>query len=235
MRFFLPVSSKAYIFEVTEIMQISNHLKYKMTNTMKVLVYSGFVVLLLNQSVSYLFAQTSSSNPLIEVENNTRIFETFSVSGLISSLIVDKEVANFSSSTSNDNLFSSPVDYIEAGNWSLNVVDKKIRNFDVNFTMVHPDGSDWHYHEIGNFQSDPDVPVLLENDGTTFEGTTDVGEDGMDKWFDVQTSVSISDLNTITIFLDPVDTENHFNSQPIYGIITSSVDMNGNPIFRSKI
>ena len=202
---------------------------------MKVLVYFGFVTLLLNQSVSYLFAQTSSFNPLTQVENNTGIFETFSVTGLISSLIIDKDVTNISSFTPNENLFSSPVDYIEAGNWSLNVVDKKIRNFDVNFTMVHPDGSDWHYHEIGNFQSDPGVPVLLENDGTTFEGTTDVGEDSMDKWFDVQTSVSISNLNTITIFLDPVDTENHFNRQPIYGIVASSVDMNGNPIFKSKI
>ena len=201
---------------------------------MKVLVYFGFVALLPNQSASYLFAQTISSNPLTQVENNTGIFETFSVTGLISSLIVGN-VTNISSFTPNENLFSSPVDYIEAGNWSLNVVDKKIRNFDVNFTMVHPDGSDWHYHEIGNFQSDPDVPVLLEYDGTTFEGTTDVGEDGMDKWFDVQTSVIISDLNTITIFLDPVDTENHFNSQAVYGIITSSVDMNGNPIFKSKI
>lgn len=202
---------------------------------MKVLVYFGFVALLLNQSISYLFAQTSIFNPLTQVENNTGIFETFSVTGLISSLIIDKDVTNISSFTPNENLFSSPVDYIEAGNWSLNVVDKKIRNFNVNFTMVHPDGSDWHYHEIGNFQSDPDVPVLLENDGTTFEGTTDVGEDSMDKWFDVQTSVSISNLNTITIFLDPVDTENHFNRQPIYGIVASSVDMNGNPIFKSKI
>ena len=184
---------------------------------------------------AYLFAQTSSFNPLTQVENNTGIFETFSVTGLISSLIIDKDVTNISSFTPNENLISSPVDYIEPGNWSLNVVDKKIRNFDVNFTMVHPDGSDWHYHEIGNFQSDPDVPVLLENDGTTFEGTTDVGEDGMDKWFDVQTSVSISNLNTITIFLDPVDTENHFNRQPIYGIVASSIDMNGNPIFKSKI
>ena len=182
-----------------------------------------------------LFAQTSSFNPLTQVENNTGIFETFSVTGLISSLIIDKDVTNISSFTPNENLISSPVDYIEPGNWSPNVVDKKIRNFDVNFTMVHPDGSDWHYHEIGNFQSDPDVPVLLENDGTTFEGTTDVGEDGKDKWFDVQTSVSISNLNTITIFLDPVDTENHFNRQPIYGIIASSIDMNGNPIFKSKI
>ncbi|MFZ0554912.1 MAG: hypothetical protein WAM26_06425 [Nitrososphaeraceae archaeon] len=211
-------------------------MKYEITKSaMKVLVYFGFVTLLLNQSVSYLFAQTSSFNPLTQVENNTGIFETFSVTGLIGSLIIDKDVTNISSFTPNENLFSSPVDYIEAGNWSLNVVDKKIRNFDVNFTMVHPDGSDWHYHEIGNFQSDPDVPVLLENDGTTFEGTTDVGEDSMDKWFDVQTSVSISNLNTITIFLDPVDTENHFNRQPIYGIIASSVDMNGNPIFKSKI
>ena len=202
---------------------------------MKVLVDFGFVALLLNQGVSFLFAQTSSFNPVTQVENNTGIFETFSVTGLISSLIIDKDVTNISSFTPNENLISSPVDYIEPGNWSLNVVDKKIRNFDVNFTMVHPDGSDWHYHEIGNFQSDPDVPVLLENDGTTFEGTTDVGEDGKDKWFDVQTSVSISNLNTITIFLDPVDTENHFNRQPIYGIIASSIDMNGNPIFKSKI
>ena len=45
------------------------------------------------------------------------------------------------------------------------------------------------------------------NSGTTFEGTTDVGEDGMDKWFNVQTSVSISNLNMITIFLNPVGTE----------------------------
>jgi hypothetical protein len=129
---------------------------------MKVLVYFGFVALLLNQSVSFLFAQTSSFNPLTQVENNTGIFETFSVTGLISSLIIDKDVTNISSFTPNENLISSPVDYIEAGNWSLNAVDKNIRNFDVNFTMVHPDGSDWHYHEIGNFQSDPDVPVLLK-------------------------------------------------------------------------
>ena len=59
---------------------------------MKVLVYFGFVALLLNQSVSYLFAQTSSFNPSTQVENNTGIFETFSVTGLISSLIIDKEL-----------------------------------------------------------------------------------------------------------------------------------------------
>lgn len=86
--------------------------------------------------------------------------------------------------------------------------------------MVHPDGSDWHYHVISNFTSDPDVPVLLEDEGTTFGGTVDIGEDDMDRWFHVQTSVSVSDLNTIVIFL---------------GIVTSSLDENGNPILSSTI
>ncbi|HZD36695.1 MAG TPA: hypothetical protein VE130_15935 [Nitrososphaeraceae archaeon] len=204
-----------------------------MTNLITVLAYLGFAVLLFCQSVSYISAQTSNTNTITEVGNNTRIFETFSISGLISSLTFDNDVTNNSSFI--DRNLSSPTDYIEAGNWSLKVVDKKVINFDVNFTMVHPDGSDWHYHVISNFRSDPDVPVLLEDDGTTFDGTVDIGENDMDRWFDVQTSVIISNLNTIVIFLDPEGTENHFNGQPIYGVVTSSLDENGNPIFSSNI
>ena len=45
----------------------------------------------------------------------------------------------------------------------------------------------------------------------------------------------LSNLNTITIFLDPADTENHFNGQPIYGIVSSLIDRNGNPIFSSML
>jgi hypothetical protein len=77
--------------------------------------------------------------------------------------------------------------------------------------------------------------VLLEEDGTTFTGTMDVGEDNMDRWFGVQTTVNISNLNTITIFLDPTDTENHFSGQPIYGIVSSLSDRNGNSIVSSEI
>ena len=198
-----------------------------------VLAYLGFVILLLNQNVSYSFAQATNTNLTAEIGNETRVLETFSISGVISSLSLHSDMTN---NTEFRDLSSSPaVDYIEAGNWSLNVVGSRISNFDVNFTMVHPDGSDWHYHEIGNFQPDPAIPVLLEDDGTTFDGTVDIGEDDMDRWFDVQTSVSISNLNTITIFLDPAGTENHFNGQLIYGIVTSSVDSNGNPIFSSSI
>jgi hypothetical protein len=218
----------------TKIKSILNCTSNGMTNLMTFLAYLGFAALMSCQSVSYIFAQTSNIDSITEVGNKTGIYETFSISGLIGSLTFDNNVTNNSSFVER-NLSSSPVNYIEAGNWSLKVVDKKIRDFDVTFTMVHPDGSDWHYHAISNFRSDPDVPVLLEDDGTTFDGTVNIREDVMDRWFDVQSSVSISNLNTIVIFLDPEGTENHFNGQPIYGIVTSSLDENGNPIFSSKI
>lgn len=192
-------------------------------------------------SFGYLSAQNQTANTTdngdIRTSNNssTEIFETFFANGLISSLILDKAIANMSSLTLEENLLAPPVQYIVAGNWSLYVIDQQLKNFEINFTMVDPDGSDWHYHEISNFQSDPDIPILLDPEGTTFTGMTDVGEDNMDKWFGVQATVVISNLNTITIFLDPADTEDHFGGQPIYGIIQSLIDKNGSPIISSRL
>jgi hypothetical protein len=214
---------------------ILNYIKCELKNP-KILLYFSLATLLLYQGSGYLSAQISNDGLKTSTDsNNRRILETFSVAGLISSLILNKDMTNTSSFTIDENLSSIPVEYIEAGNWSLGVVDKKVRNFEISFTMVHPDGSDWHYHELSNFQTDPDIPVLLEEDGTTFAGTMDVEEDDMDKWFGVQTSVNISNLNTVTIFLDPADTQNHFNGQPIYGIVSSLTDGDGNPIVSSKI
>jgi hypothetical protein len=216
-------------------MEALNYNEYELRNPLKTLAYFSLATLLLYQGTSYVSSQTPNSDlKKYNDTNNSRIFETFSVTGLISSLIVNTNMSSISSSTL-DGTLAIPVGYIEAGNWSLSVVDKEVRNFKINFTMVHPDGSDWHYHEFSNFQPVPDIPVLLEEDGTTFTGAIDIGEDDLDRWFGVQTTVNISDLNTITIFLDPVDTENHFNGQPIYGIVSSLIDMNGKPIISSKI
>jgi hypothetical protein len=210
--------------------------EYELKNLLKILAYFSLATLLLYQGNSYLSAQIPNSDLKTDSgTNNKRIFETFSFTGLISSLVINENMSNTSSSTLDGTLAAIPVEYIEAGNWSLSVIDKKIRNFEINFTMVHPDGSDWHYHELSNFQPVPDIPVLLEEDGTTFTGAMDLGEDNMDRWFGVQTTVNISNLNTITIFLDPADTENHFGGQPIYGIIQSLMDKNGSPIISSRL
>ena len=193
------------------------------TNGLSIIV-SLFILTLYvpySYSLDYPFAeaQTFSNMSINNIRSTT--FETFSANGLISSLIVDTPINNKSSLAVEENGSAIVVKYILTGNWSLNVIDQKIRNFNINFTMVHPDGSDWDYHEISNFKIYPYIPLLLDSQGTTFTGIADIREDNMDRWFGVQTSIVISDLNTITIYLDQEDTENHFQGQPIYGIIQS--------------
>lgn len=189
-------------------------------------------------SPDHLLAQNQTSNITDSIglqtgdNNSARTFETFFAKGLIGSLIIDNATTNASSSTLQERLLAPPVRYILAGNWSLGVVDQRIENFEINFTMVHPDGSDWHYHEISNFEPDFGIPILLDPGGTTIVGMSDVGEDNMDKWFGVQTTMVISNLNTITIFLDPGDTDNHFSGQSIYGIVQSLMNENASLLIR---
>jgi hypothetical protein len=191
------------------------------TNGLSIIV-SLFILTLYvpySYSLDYPFAQAQTFSNMSINNIRSTTFETFSANGLISSLIVDTLIDNKSSLAEEIGGSAIVVKYILAGNWSLNVIDQKIRNFNINFT--HPDGSDWHYHEISNFKIYPDIPLLLDPQGTTFTGIADIGEDNMDRWFGVQTSIVISDLNTITIYPDQEDTENHFQGQPIYGIIQS--------------
>lgn len=213
---------------------------YNKTEVFRNIIFSCLAASsLCSSSFGYLSAQNQTSNTInnddMTVSNNSKTitFETFFADGLISSLILDGGVVNISSLAFQENPVAQSVQYIIAGYWSLDVIDQTIKNFEINFTMVHPDGSDWHYHEISNFNPDSDIPILLDEEGTTFTGMTDIGEDNMDKWFGVQTTVIISNLNTITIFLDPADTDDHFNGQPIYGIIQSLMDKNGSFIERS--
>ena len=58
----------------------------KITNLPKILINFIFPNLLLYQSVSYLSTQISNSVPITGIDNITRIFDTFFVTWLISSL-----------------------------------------------------------------------------------------------------------------------------------------------------
>jgi hypothetical protein len=227
-------SSKAYIFAIwllsDKILTYPDNIGHAAAG---MLVSSCLAALFIcPSSPDHLTAQNQTANITDSIglqtgDNNSGVtFETFFAKGLIGSLIVDNNITNATSSTVQKKLLAEPVGYILAGNWSLDVVDQKLENFEINFTMVHPDGSDWHYHEISNFEPDFGIPILLDPGGTTIVGMSDVGEDNMDKWFGVQTTLVISNLNTITIFLDPSDTDNHFSGQSIYGIVQSLMNEN---------
>ena len=65
-----------------------------------------------------------------------------------------------------------------AGNWGLKIVNRKITNFEVNFTMVHTDGTDRHTHEFANFKGVSVIPILLDPKGITFMGMMDIKLNG---------------------------------------------------------
>ena len=177
--------------------------------------------------------------------NPKLILETFTAKGLIGSLIFNntgKVIAPFSFNSTHENQHANTISnttnknpYILAGNWGLNVVNRKITYFEVNFTMVHTDGTDRHTHEFNNFKRVSVIPILLDPKGITFIGMMDIKLNGVDKWFGVPVSVAIGkNFNTISITTSPKYTDNHFMGQSIYGAFTSLKDQYGTELISGR-
>jgi hypothetical protein len=113
--------------------------------------------------------------------------------------------------------------YILGGDWNTNVNNGNLTSFDSNFTMVHTDGTEKHTHDITNFVSNPDSAPFQPNTNETalVIGKSNIGVDGSPKWNDVETTLILDKLSTLSIIVDSNGTDNHFKNQPIYGIVTS--------------
>jgi hypothetical protein len=161
---------------------------------------------------------------------------TFSSQGLISSFILSTgqpEPPAPANATGGGNATNatapapvpaeSLLPYILGGDWSMNVNNGNVTNFDSNFTMVHTDGTEKHTHEITSFVSNPDnAPFQPNNNETALVlGKSNIQTNGSPKWNDVDTTIILDKLSTVSIIVDSNATDNHFKNQPIYGIVTS--------------
>ncbi len=133
----------------------------------------------------------------------------FNATGSISSLVI-----------SNNNRTAEP-QYILAGNWNVLASNGNITNFGANFTMVSVNGTDRHIHSITNFSSNVVAPLILDIHGTTFTGESDITTDDNVTWHAVQTTVTIAMQDTIKITFNHENVNNHFQIQPIYGVVFS--------------
>jgi hypothetical protein len=124
--------------------------------------------------------------------------------------------------------------YIASGDWNLDVQDGSVSDFAANFTMVHTDGTDRHTHDLSNFVSSNSTTIDTSGNGTSFIfGTVDVAKDGQPKWTGVDALIIIEKNNVISLSLATEDTEDHFEGQPIYGIVDSMTDENGNELIET--
>lgn len=126
--------------------------------------------------------------------------------------------------------------YVLSGDWNLDVQDGSVSDFTANLNMVHLDGTGRHSHELSNFVSSNSSTIDTSAEGTSFIfGTVDVATDGEPRWTGVDALIIIERNNVISISLATEDTDDHFMGQPIYGIIASMTDENGNEMIDTGI
>jgi hypothetical protein len=183
-----------------------------------------FLLLLLPISVTT-FEVNAQSLPASSIEpeniNNLGGINTFSASGMISSLVIKGN----NQSTSPENSITFPVNnqtsYTLGGHWNLEVIGGNITDFNTKITMVHFDGTNRHDMSFVNFRSNETNLQLPSSGSTKITGLIDVMEHGKIKWGNVTSNLEINKYNTVNLNVNNEQVEQHFNGQPIHGIVNS--------------
>jgi hypothetical protein len=183
--------------------------------TNRILVYSvsTFAVILLFATFlfhsSFVYGQTATTGQ-----------NTFSAKGSIDSLVVKD------GGQQTPMQFNEQTSYILGGHWQLEVVNGNVTDFGTWLTMVHFDGTNRHSMAFMNFKQDRSTAdaIQIQPDGTaTIKGTVDVLEGKEVKWTNVNTQLLINKYNTINISVDNQQTDEHFNGQPVRGIVDAFI------------
>jgi len=68
----------------------------------------------------------------------------------------------------------------------------------------------------------------------TVQGTLDIKLNNTSAWNNIKSNISTSKGKVITIDLDNNTTGNHFQGQPIYGVVESIKNGNGNELLKAQ-
>src|SRR5215216_5777031 len=208
-------------------------------NLSKTIAMAGIGFLLIAGAFTFSFA--NSGQRLVNAQqggNATTVvatpFDTFTANGVITATIQAQGGGGGNQTAGGGNQTAggggqSP--YILGGNWNLNVQGGNVTDFAANFNMVHTDGTEYHTHNITNFSIGNNTVQLIQGQETSINGTADYSVNGTNKWPGVDTTLTLTDNSAVmTIMPDAEDTDNHFQGQPIYGIVSGATGENGTMI-----
>jgi hypothetical protein len=210
----------------------------------------GLIILVATNSPIQVFAQTNKTsapaaagasksaggNMTVGTPTTPTNTETFSAVGTISSLVfVTQKPDNTISKGNNASGLTDAKKFVLAGDWVLTVNGGKITDFTAKFIKVLNDGERWHTHVITNFKATNNTNVKLSPDkSASISGTVDVKLNGTSVWNTTKVNIMINKGKTITINLDSQATGNHFQGQPIYGVVDSMKDATGNEMLKAQ-
>ena len=128
--------------------------------------------------------------------------------------------------TSIQNDVTGKTNWIIGGAYRMSNTNTANPVFNATFYMIKTDGTAPHKHIISDFKMSG-KPVVANN-STTFNGTSTVTmKSGPVK--DVPISIRFMDESSVSVWLDPTKTNNHFGSTLIYG--TQHLVCNEIPIY----
>ena len=198
-------------------------------NLSKTIAMAGMGFLLIAAAFTFSFA--NSGQQLVNAQEGGNAtstivatpFDTFTGNGVITATIQEGG-GNQSAAAGGGE--EGP--YILGGNWNLDVESGNVTDFTANFMMVHTDGTGYHVHNITDFSAGNATVQLVQGLETSISGTSDIYTNGTNSWPGTDTTLTLTQNGAVmTIMPAAEDTENHFQGQPIYGIVSSLAGENG--------
>ena len=178
---------------------------------------------------------SSSAAAAVGTDAN-QLFDSFHAQGTAGSIIITGEripAPNVPVGSSTNMTIEHPP-YLVSGNWNLMVINGTGRHLSINFTMVHVDGQELHTHNFTNFRSVGDIvsnnSTELQDGYADINGVVDILENGTLTWSNIPIEFRIEHYNVMNVTVDNSMTDNHFYAQPLYGLLHSLTDENGNEL-----
>jgi hypothetical protein len=123
--------------------------------------------------------------------------------------------------------------YILGGDWNINIESGNLTEFAANFIMVHTDGTGYHTHDITGFNAGNATITWIPGQQLLINGTADIAVNGTTQWPGVNTNLTFTENPTVlTIMTEAEATNNHFQGQPIYGVVSQATGENGTMIIK---
>jgi hypothetical protein len=123
--------------------------------------------------------------------------------------------------------------YILGGDWNLNIEGGNVTDFASSFIMVHTDGTGYHTHDITGFNAGNATITYIPGLPLMINGTADITVNGTTQWPGVDTNLTLTQNPTVLIIMPEAEaTNNHFQGQPIYGVVREATGENGTMIIQ---
>jgi hypothetical protein len=156
--------------------------------------------------------------------------DTFQAKGYMGNLVLAPETLQSLNQSQDTNL-----NFINGGNWSFDVSNGKLQNFNVELTRHSLGGHEAETHIIDGLDNatalsatDGDNRIVLTGNNTQFKGLADIQTVESGKiWNDVPLTVFLINGHILNLGFDVAKTEGHFVNLPLFGVVTSLTEQSG--------